>query len=439
MKKLLLILFLIPTALWSIVGVPIVLAKPEFWTYRSAAVILSGIVTLFWMALAVLLATRSSWIEKKLGGLDKVYFLHKWIGIWVGVFSTIHWIAEQGIKKIGKWGIAELPPRIKAPKAPMSEFWHNMRDWAKDLGEWAFYIMLILILIALFKKLFSYKVFRLTHLAFPILFLMGAFHGLVLMPDAYWQSPVAWIVAFCCAFAIVASLWILAGLKGKKKQSQASIAQIAKEQDGTLLLTLNAPHWQGHQAGQFLFIHFGDKLEGAHPFTIASAWDFNNKSIRLGIKPLGDFTKQLAQHIKVGDSVRLEGPYGDFVFDNDNASTHQIWIAGGVGVTPFVARLNDLALKNQKMDVDFFCSQRNRHCAFLNEIQSLCQKTGVRLHLWLSDEKGVIPSDNISQVLKENSRVWFCGPFAWGENLLKQFQLKGFSAKNFLRERFEFR
>ncbi len=56
------------------------------------------------------------------------------------------------------------------------------------------------------------------------------------------------------------------------------------------------------------------------------------------IKPLGDYTQQLHQQLQVGHSVRIEGPYGRF--DGQGVQERQqVWIAGGVGVTPFIALL----------------------------------------------------------------------------------------------------
>ncbi len=437
MKKTLFVLFLIPFVLWTLVGVPGIVENPGFWTYRNSIVMLSGILTLLWMGLAVLLATRASYLEEKIGGLDKMYFLHKWIGIGAGVFVFIHWLAEQGVKKAGKWGLFQFPPRVRGPKPEMSEWWATMREIGSFLGEWAGYIAFALVLIALIKR-FSYRSFRITHKIFPVIFLMGAFHGLVYMPDHYWTSPIAWLTAVVSAVAIVVSLWILAGKLGKNKQTQATIQSIEKGQDGTLSVTVRAENWAGHQAGQFLFIHFGDKMEGAHPFTIASAWNKDEKTLRLGIKPLGDYTKQLSTLIQAGQSVRLEGPYGDFQFAD--STDPQVWVAGGVGITPFIARLNDLAFKKQSLNnVDFFCSQRNENAHFMDEIKNLSQKTGVRLHLWFSDKSGALPQENISAVCNNQSKVWFCGPFMWGESLLKHLESKGVSPKNFHRERFEFR
>ena len=81
----------------------------------------------------------------------------------------------------------------------------------------------------------------------------------------------------------------------------------------------------GHVSGQFAFVTF-DEREGAHPFTISSAWQDDGRLMFL-IKALGNYTHRLAASLKVGDTVTVEGPYGRFQFEG--AARRQIWIGGG--------------------------------------------------------------------------------------------------------------
>ncbi len=57
------------------------------------------------------------------------------------------------------------------------------------------------------------------------------------------------------------------------------------------------------------------------------------------IKELGDFTTDLYHRVKIGEEVKVEGPYGRLAFD---VNKPQIWIAGGVGVASFFAILASL-------------------------------------------------------------------------------------------------
>ena len=82
-----------------------------------------------------------------------------------------------------------------------------------------------------------------------------------------------------------------------------------------------------------------DRREGAHPYTIASA-PRPDGAIRFEIKALGDYTSRLPARC-AGQPVEVEGP-GCFQLDAD-AGAPQVWVAGGIGVTPFLAWLDTLA------------------------------------------------------------------------------------------------
>jgi len=52
-------------------------------------------------------------------------------------------------------------------------------------------------------------------------------------------------------------------------------------------------------------------------------------------------THHLRETLRAGQAVTVEGPYGCFTFDD--SVPLQIWVGGGIGVTPFIARMKDLA------------------------------------------------------------------------------------------------
>ena len=68
--------------------------------------------------------------------------------------------------------------------------------------------------------------------------------------------------------------------------------------------------WPGHRPGQFAFVTF-DRLEGAHPFTIAAA-DRGDHTVTFEIKGLGNYTRNLAKRLHARQPVKVEGPYGRF-------------------------------------------------------------------------------------------------------------------------------
>ncbi len=432
----LLALTLIPLACWLGFILPDLYATdPNLWAWRRALILLSGILALWWMSAGMLLATRPVWLENVFGGLDKLYRLHKNFGIGAGVLILLHWQLEWLPKTLAKAGLIARPAR-GGPRPP-EDWWIGL---AKEVGEWAGYILMALVVIALIRRI-PYRYFRLVHKVFPLVFLAGAFHGLLLMPKDFWQTPLAWLTLAVTAVGVVPALLSLSGRIGRSRRHAAQIERIETCPDRVLLVSLRpTAQWPGHTAGQFVFADFGHRGEGPHPFTIASAWSPDDGTLTLAIKALGDYTATLAQRLTVGQPVMLEGPYGRFDFAEDKAE-HQVWIAGGIGVTPFLARLQALGEQPEHGRlVDFFyCLPRRHPGDVTDQLQALCAASGVRLHLRETDSDGQLDPAEVKAALQPSGSVWFCGPRTWGEALQRKLQSSGLLPGQFHRELFEFR
>ncbi|MEJ1731466.1 ferric reductase-like transmembrane domain-containing protein, partial [Escherichia coli] len=56
---------------------------------------LTGLLSIGLMSLVMVLAVRPAWLEGPLGGMDKIYHLHKWGGILAISFAAAHWLFEM--------------------------------------------------------------------------------------------------------------------------------------------------------------------------------------------------------------------------------------------------------------------------------------------------------------------------------------------------------
>ena len=79
------------TALW-LVADTILSDDYAFFAFRESLINYTGIIAIGAMSVAMILALRSARIESLLGGLDKSYRLHKWLGITGLVFSILHFL-----------------------------------------------------------------------------------------------------------------------------------------------------------------------------------------------------------------------------------------------------------------------------------------------------------------------------------------------------------
>lgn len=80
-----------------------------YFPFRTVFMQYSGALAIGVMSVAMVLAARPVRLEKPLGGLDKMYRLHKWLGITALVVSLAHWWMAQGTKWMVGWGWLTRP------------------------------------------------------------------------------------------------------------------------------------------------------------------------------------------------------------------------------------------------------------------------------------------------------------------------------------------
>lgn len=407
------------------------------WIVRQEALYLTGLLSIALMSLSMLLSIRPVWLEKPLGGLDRIYRLHKWSGILAISFGAGHWLIEQagGLIKsfIGTDG--------RIPKIKFEGLFEVLRELGEDMGEPALYVMLAMLAITLWRR-FPYHIWRHLHRVMPVLYLMLAMHAAVLAPLGYWTQPVGVLMAVFLAVGVLASIVSLAGLIGRRRQVEAKVVSVESQGEVTEITCLLDEKWESHRPGQFAFITF-DRLEGAHPFTIASA-DRGDRTITFFIKALGNFTRRLEQQIQPGQSATIEGPYGRFQLDRHNPDSRQVWVAGGIGVTPFLAWLESLQSRPAEVrEVDLHYCTRNRETdQFVGRLQLLCDALpGVQLHIHSAQHGEVLTARSLK--LADNQRkkaeVWFCGPSGLADSLKKGLKETWNGRLSFHQEAFEMR
>jgi len=418
---------------WDLMqSVPPAGAHP-WWIARQELLNLSGFLSIALMSLVMLLATRPAWLESPLGGMDRVYRTHKWAGILAIGFGALHWLIEQsgGILKtlIGRSG--------RVHKEPLTGFLEVLRDLAKDMGEWALYAALAMLVLTLWKK-FPYRFWRIVHRAMPVLYLMLAFHAALLAPREYWLQPAGALLAVLLVTGVYGAIRSLLGNIGRGREATGRI--IAIEQPAPDVSTVRCQlerGWHGHQAGQFAFVTF-EAGEGAHPFTIASASRADN-TVTFQIKALGDYTGALAQRLHPGQAVRVEGPYGRFNLERRTPEARQIWIAGGIGVTPFLAWLESLqAHPEQAPEAELhYCTRDQDGDAFVPRLQTLCATLpGVQLHIHGARQGATLQASALRGV--EKAEIWFCGPSGLADALRAGLRALG-ARPRFHQEAFEMR
>ncbi|WP_331374514.1 ferredoxin reductase family protein [Sinorhizobium chiapasense] len=434
------------TVLW-LAAEPSTLQATGFFAIRAMAVQYSGILAIGAMSVAMFLALRPRWPETWLGGLDKMYRLHKWLGIAALAIGVIHWLWAKGPKWAAGWALLERPQRGERPpiENPVEAFFSSLRSAAEGWGEWAFYAAALLIALALVHY-FPYRLFYKTHRLLAVAYMVLVFHAVVLFKFSYWTSPIGWVIALLLACGTWASVVVLLRRvgAGRKVEGRISFLQYypgVRSLEGVVEVPTG---WPGHKPGQFAFA-MSNASEGAHPYTIASNWNPEDPRITFITKALGDHTSGLPEKLKIGQEVSIEGPYGCFTFDDD--CSHQIWIGGGIGITPFVARMKHMASKQtpdwpEGQTVDLFHPTAEVDEDALTKLAADAKAANVRLHLLIDARDGRLNGQRIREDVPHwrEASIWFCGPVGLGAALRQDFAAQGFPVKQrFHQELFDMR
>lgn len=408
------------------------------WAVYDHGLHLTGLLSVALMSLTMMLATRPAWLERPLAGLDRIYRVHKWAGILAVTFAATHWLVEMGddvVKSLfGRGG--------RLPDERVSRFVDQMRDAAEEIGEFAIYLVLAMLVITLWRR-FPYKFWRYLHRAMPALYLLVAFHAAWLAPTQWWRQPIGILLAILLTGGSVASGLSLAGLIGRSRRKRGAIVEVqTPASDLTEVVCRLDDPWKGHRPGQFAFVTF-DRLEGAHPFTIASA-NHGNGVVTFRIKALGDYTRGLAQRIAVGQPVTIEGPYGRFYFTRGDPHTRQIWIAGGIGVTPFLAWLESLLVAPDRAPVAdlHYCTRNAEGDPSITDLRELCAALPtITLRVHDRSKGDVLSADKCVRSQPEGlpTEVWLCGPAGLATSLREGLQRLLGSRLRFHQEAFELR
>lgn len=280
-----------------------------------------GAVAIVLMAWSFILAVRIRAIEPFFGGLDTMYRIHRWAGSLSVLAMFIHTQIEPEVNN-GIRGAAE-----------------NIAETATDLAETGEAMIYALVFISLLRWI-PYRFWRLTHKLLGIPFAFACWHFFT--AEKTYANSDPWGLFFNIIMA--AGLGAFAArVVGKDAMARGTRYRIvsAEKTDTTTALVLDPVKQKlEYEAGQFAFIKIQARgMSEPHAFTIASPPE--DEQMRFFIRELGDWTRKLRERDMVGTEVIVEGPYGTFEPTDPN-KRQTVWVAGGVGITPFLAALGGL-------------------------------------------------------------------------------------------------
>ncbi len=131
-------------------------------------------------------------------------------------------------------------------------------------------------------------------------------------------------------------------------------------------------------------------------FTIASAP--SNEHLRLGVRMAaakGSSFKRALATLPVGGKLFASQRAGDFVLPCAT-SAPLVWIAGGIGITPFVSMLREMLANQEKRQITlFFANVRAEDVAYRDVLARAEQELGVRVIYVFSEQDQVLDNATV--------------------------------------------
>ncbi len=129
-------------AVW-LVGNTSVLSLQDSRVLGVAFTQLTGILLIAMMSFSNLLSMRPRWLEPTMDGLDKMYRLHKWLGIVALALGIVHWLTATGGQRGNAANVA----------TGLLSSLQSMHGIGKGVGQAALFVLIALVGVALIKAI----------------------------------------------------------------------------------------------------------------------------------------------------------------------------------------------------------------------------------------------------------------------------------------------
>ncbi|GAA0283779.1 ferredoxin reductase family protein [Rhodovulum strictum] len=413
-----------------LVALPCILAAAMgFVTYapygaEAAIGIAVGAAAVVAMGEALILAARPRLLEPVFGGLDRMYGVHKWLGISALILMILHDLVEPEFgRRVRETGMGEI---------------------AGDAGELVFHALIALVAISWFRRLpftgleIPYQLWRFSHRFMGVLFAVVVFHQFFIdVPAGVDPSLSVLLNVFGLAglFAWVHTQFLAPRLRRR----DFTVSAIGRHGDTTAVTLRPKGRAMRWRPGQFVFFSAPEAgLSEPHPFTISNA-PHRDGTLTLSIKGLGGWTRRLPGALREGMSVQVEGPYGRFDFRR--GGTRQIWLAGGIGITPFLAWAESLA-ESERRDIHLvYCVRTPEEAIGLETLQVAARNPGFSFEVVATAGDGRLTADRLiasAPFPVGEADLWFCGPTGLKDGILKGLAALGQAPRRVRFEHFEF-
>jgi predicted ferric reductase len=421
----------IPLALWAATAPLDSRFDGSFPTLTSIAVLLAYAGTSAF-ALNLVLGARLRPVEALFGGLERMYAAHRLNGqiAFVLLLGHVAFIVAS---------------RATISTSAALDLVQPSAGWTVFVGVLAFVGMTTAIVLTLFVRL-GHELFVYVQRSFGVVFLGATYHVFTSSGARDDSRALNVYLASLATLGIAAFVYrsVLGNLLVRRRRYRvAAVNRLDEFVTEVVMEPRERP--LAFTPGQFLFVNFREPFSEQfppflrnqfHPFSITSAP--GEPELRITVKAVGDYTRALRM-LEPGAEAVVEGPYGSFS-SGEVPNRRQIWIAGGIGVTPFLSLAR--SLNGDARDVDFYyCVEQAPEAHFLDELRAIArEREDFRIVLVPRETDGFLTAERIAREHEDlgSADVLVCGPPAMIDSLRSQLAARGVARERFHAEEFGF-
>jgi predicted ferric reductase len=296
-------------------------------------------------------------------------------------------------------------------------------NWASRMGLLSVLALVLTVALSVGRDRLrlNYEAWRMAHLLLGVLAVAAA-QAHVSMAGLYTNTTLKHAVWVGMAALMVSVAVLLRVVKPLAQRRRAwRVRDVHEEPGDTYTLALEAAAHDGirFDPGQFAWLKLGSPFTlDEHPFSFASSAQQTDR-VAFGIKALGDFSGNV-KRIPRGATVYLDGPHGAFSMDRYQAPGY-VFIAGGIGITPFLSMLRTMADRGDARPVTLIYADRSLdELAYGDSLRDLAGRVQLDIVVVLENapdgwegERGLITNELLERHLPDDARHrmhMICGP-----------------------------